>query len=165
MARKARRLPLPNGMTFLLEVAAGDIEALQEAAALTERPEVTLQEAAGFFIEQILFSGNEDNYRTLGASREASHAELRHHMALLIRWLHPDVLSGGASGSCFDRSLYVNRVTKAWEAVKTDERRAVYNGSLPPGVRGQGRVGSNYSAWQTPIVVPTGFGLAVPNPR
>jgi hypothetical protein len=119
---KARRMPLPRGMTFLLEVAVGDVDALREAAALTDHPEAILQAAAGFFIEQILLSQNADNYRTLGASRDASYAELRHHMALLMRWVHPDLISGGASGPRLDRSVYASRVTKAWEAVKTGAR-------------------------------------------
>lgn len=130
LARKARRLPLPKGVTFVLEIAAGDAEALREAGAFTGHSQAVLQEAAGFFIEQVLFSRHGDIYRTLGASCDASHGELRYHMALLMRWLHPDVLSGGASPGCFDRSIYVNRVTKAWEAVKTDERRAAYDKSL-----------------------------------
>ena len=91
---KACRMPLPRGMTFLLEVAVGDVDALRKAVALTHHPEAILQEAAGFFIEQILFSRNADNYRTLGANRDASYAELRHHMALLVRWVHPDLISG-----------------------------------------------------------------------
>jgi hypothetical protein len=130
LVSKAFRMPLPRGMTFLLEVAVGDVDALRKAVALTHHPEAILQEAAGFFIEQILFSRNADNYRTLGASRDASYAELRHHMALLMRWVHPDLISGGASGPCLDRSVYASRVTKAWEAVKTGARRLVSNDRL-----------------------------------
>ena len=137
MARKVRRLPLPKGMTFLLEIAAGDIEALREAAALTAHPHAVLQEATGFFIEQILFSRNADNYRTLGASSQASYSELRHHMALLMRWLHPDLVSGGACRPCLDRSVYASRVTKAWEAVKSGERRAADSGRLTHRTGGQ----------------------------
>ena len=128
LVSKACRMPLPRGMTFLLEVAVGDVDALRKAAALTDHPEAILQEATGFFIEQILLSQNADNYRTLGASRDASYAELRHNMALLMRWVHPDLISGGASGPCLDRSVYANRVTGAWEAVKTGARRKASNG-------------------------------------
>jgi hypothetical protein len=149
-------------MTFLLEIAAGDVEALREAAALTDQPQRILREAAGFFIEQILFGHNTDNYRILGANRESSHTELRQHMALLMRWLHPDIVSGGASRPCLDRSIYVNRVIKAWEAVKTDEQRAAYNGSLRLGVSGQGRVGSLHSARQKPNGPPAGYEFGAP---
>ncbi len=137
LVSKARRMLLPRGVTFLLEVAVGDVDAVREAAALTDHPEAILQEAAGFFIEQILLSRNADNYRTLGASRDASYAELRHHMALLMRWLHPDLISGGASGPCLDRSVYANRVTKAWAALKTGARRQAVNDRLRQEAGGQ----------------------------
>ncbi len=117
-------------MTFLLRIAVGDGDALREAVALTDHSEVILKDAAGFFIEQILLSQNADNYRTLGASRDASYAELRHHMALLMRWVHPDLISGGVSGPCLDRSDYANRVTKAWGAVTSGARREACNERL-----------------------------------
>ncbi len=127
LVRQARRSPLPKGVTFLLEVAAGEPVALREAEAFTGRPEAVLRKAAGFFIEQVLFNGEGDTYRTLGASCEASNADLRRHMALIMKWLHPDLFFGGDG---FDRSLYVSRVTEAWDAIKTDERRAAYDAFL-----------------------------------
>ena len=42
-------------------------------------------------------------------------------MALLLRWLHPDIVHNG------DRSIFVGRVTGAWESLKTRERRARYD--------------------------------------
>ena len=95
------------------------------------RPEATLRKAAGFFIEQVLLSQGADHYRVLGGSRETSDANLRRHMALIMRWLHPDVVSGGGSATdYFDRRLYAERVTGAWEGIKTKERRAVYDASF-----------------------------------
>ena len=130
VTRRASRSPLPKGVTFLLEVAAGEDEALCEATALTGRSEATLRKAAGFFIEQVLLSQSADHYRVLGGSRETSDANLRRHMALIMRWLHPDVVSGGGSATdYFDRRLYAERVTGAWEGIKTKERRAVYDAS------------------------------------
>ena len=137
LVRNACRMPLPRGMTFLLEVAVGDVDALKEAVALTHDAEAILQEAAGFFIEQILLSQNTDNYRTLGASRSVPYAELRHHMTLLMRWLHPDLISGGTSHPYLDRSVYTSRVTNAWGAVKTGERRKASNDTLTQGARRQ----------------------------
>jgi len=136
LVSKVRRMSLPRGMTFLLEVAVGDVDALRKAAALTDHPEAILQEAAGFFVEQILLSRNADNYRTLGASRDASYSELRRHMALLVRWLHPDLISGGTSRPCLDRSVYANLVTKAWDAVKTGARCKAKD-TLTQGARAQ----------------------------
>jgi hypothetical protein len=114
---------------FLLEIAAGEAPALGNAAQLTGRTEATLQKAAGFFIEQVLLSPDGDSYRILGSDRGAPLAELRRNMALIMRWLHPD-LASDASSNLLDRSLFVSRITQAWETVKTDERRTAYNTSL-----------------------------------
>ena len=122
--RAARAEPVPAGIDMLLQIAAGEQTPMAEAAALTDRsPQVILQ-AAGFFIEQILLSPEADSYRVLGATNAASNTELRRNMALLLRWLHPDMDAQG------ERSLYAGRVTKAWEDLKTPERRAAYDATL-----------------------------------
>lgn len=108
LARLAQSSPLPKGMTFLLEVAAGDGDALAAAHASTGRSQATLQKASGFFIEQVLLSRSGDNYRVLGASRDAPNAGLRRHMALILKWLHPDLFQGASEGKGFNRSAYVN---------------------------------------------------------
>ena len=117
-------------MTFLLEVAAGESEALRQAHGLTGHTEAHLRKAAGFFVEQMLLSQPVDHYRILGCSCESSTADLRRHMALIMRWLHPDVIPGGEPAYRFDKGLYATRVTEAWEALKTDERRAAYDSAL-----------------------------------
>src|SRR5262249_11090725 len=110
-------------------------------------------------IEQVLLNRQNDNYRVLGSSPDASAAELRRHMALLLKWLHPDLFQSSGDDKGFNRSAYVNLVTKAWESLKTAGRRASYDASLsrrerdrkpgqrrawpggndgPPGVRGVG---------------------------
>jgi hypothetical protein len=117
-------------MTLLLEVAAGESAALASAHSMTSRSEATLQKAAGFFIEQVLLSRQSDNYRVLGSSSNAAAAELRRHMALLLKWLHPDLFQSSGDDKGFNRSAYVNVVTNAWEALKTAGRRASYDASL-----------------------------------
>ncbi len=154
VTRRASRSPLPKGVTFLLEVAAGEDEALREATALTGRSEATLRKAAGFFIEQVLLSQGADHYRVLGGSRETSDANLRRHMALIMRWLHPDVVSGGGSATdYFDRRLYAERVTGAWEGIKTKERRAVYDASS--------RAVSGPIRGSKPVLIPPLFNDAI----
>ena len=153
--RRASLSPLPKGVTFLLEVAAGEVESLREASALTGRPQATLIKAAGFFIEQVLLNQGADHYRVLGGSRETSDANLRRHMALIMRWLHPDIVSSGAPPNCcFDRRLYAERVTGAWEAIKTKERRAAYDASFRAGMSGPIR-GSK------PVLIPPLFNDAM----
>jgi DnaJ-class molecular chaperone len=42
-------------------------------------------------------------------------------MALLLRWLHPDVDPQG------ERAVFTQKVTRAWSDLKTDESRAAYD--------------------------------------
>jgi hypothetical protein len=105
----------------LLRVAVG--EETEEALAIVSKgwsPD-EIHEAAAFFIEQVLLHQDADSYRVLGATPEASTPELRRNMALLMRWLHPDKDLDGR------RSMFAGRVTRAWDDVKTDERRAAYD--------------------------------------
>ncbi|MBI4723844.1 MAG: hypothetical protein HY765_02175 [Rhodomicrobium sp.] len=128
-ARVAQTAPLPKGMTFLLEVAAGDAGTLSDAAAITGLAHADLEKAAGFFIEQVLLAPQADSYRVLGATPQTPDSDLRRHMALIMKWLHPDLSPNGASGFQFDKTVHVNRVTGAWENVKTHARRAAYDAS------------------------------------
>ena len=120
---RVRAAPLPDGMLFLLRIAAGDEGAISQAITATGRSRKTIREAAAFFIEQILFCPKADSYRVLGAKPEANTRELRRNMALLLRWLHPDHDPRG------ERSVFASRVTRAWNDVKTQERRAAYDRS------------------------------------
>jgi len=112
---------LPPGVPLLLRIAAGDQDVEREAARVTDRPAEAVREAATFFIEQILLCPEADSYRVLGAGMDADAGELRRNMALLSRWLHPDMDRHG------ERAVFVGRVTKAWNDLKTPERRAAYD--------------------------------------
>jgi hypothetical protein len=119
--RALRSTPLPHGIPFLLEIAAGDADAEAQAVTLTGRDPSVVRRAAAFFIEQILLAPDADSYRVLGASKTADPTDLRRNMALLLRWLHPD------KDPQNDRSLFAARVTRAWNDLKTPERRAAYD--------------------------------------
>lgn len=123
-ARALRAEPVPGGVAMLLLIAAGEEATTSEAAALTDRPPDLIKQAAAFFIEQILLFPDADSYRVLGASDKATSVELRRNMALLLRWLHPDV------DALAERSMFAGRVTRAWEDLKTPERRAAYDAGL-----------------------------------
>jgi hypothetical protein len=123
--RQIRSGPLPENVLILLRIAAGDEETTREAIALVGRSRENVHKAAAFFIEQILLSPDADSYRVLGATPEATRDELRRNMALLLRWLHPDLDRQG------ERSIFARRVTRAWEQLKTEERRAAYDQSRP----------------------------------
>ena len=119
--KSIRSAPLPDGVLWLLLIAAGDEEAAQLALEATERSLDVIHEAATFFIEQILFSSNADSYRVLGCTLDASTSELRRNMALLLRWVHPDRDPHG------ERTVFTAKVTRAWNDLKTPERRAMYD--------------------------------------
>jgi hypothetical protein len=119
--RLLRTNPLPQGVPFLLLIVAGDQEATAYAAKIVDRTEDMVQKAAAFFIEQILLCAEADSYRVLGASPEATTSDLRRNMALLIKWLHPDLDRPG------EQSVFARRVTMAWDDLKTSERRAAYD--------------------------------------
>ncbi len=119
--RLFRSEPLPDGVPLLLRIAAGDDEADRTATELTGRSMDTVHRAAAFFIEQILFAPEADSYRVLGADRQASAGELRRNVALLLKWLHPDVDPQS------ERSVFVGRVTAAWNNLKTPDRRSAYD--------------------------------------
>ena len=130
LVRSACRMPLPSGMTFLLELATGEADALRSAQSLSKRSPEVLQSAAEFFIEQVLFAPAADSYRILGATPRATRRELRKHMALLVKWLHPDKLGLDTQDLSIDRSRFVHRVTQAWQDLKTEDHRAAYDRAL-----------------------------------
>jgi hypothetical protein len=117
--RIVRTQPLPAGMDLLLTVAAGEGEA--DAAAALGRPAAAIREAATFFIAQILLAPGTDSYRVLGGGPGATTGELRRNMALLMRWLHPDVARAG------EPAVLAARISAAWNTLKTPERRAAYD--------------------------------------
>jgi hypothetical protein len=116
-----RAAPLPADVSTILRIAAGDEEASRQAVDATRHSANSIREAAAFYIEQILLHPDADYYRVLGARPEASAAELRRNMALLIRWLHPD------QQNVAETSVFAARVTRAWSELKTEERRAAYD--------------------------------------
>jgi hypothetical protein len=119
--RSARAEPLPAGVDLLLRIAAGEAEAEGTAITSTGRSRQLIRQAAIFFVEQVLLCPNSDSYRVLGADSQASNCELRRNMALLVKWLHPDKYPQG------QRSVFASRVTRAWDDLKTQERRASYD--------------------------------------
>jgi DnaJ domain len=119
--RQIRSEPLPQGVFLLLRIAAADGDAEVEAAKLIGRSPETIRRAAAFFIEQVLLCPEADSYRILGGHPDTTSAELRRNMALLLRWLHPDMDQRG------ERSVFAARVTRAWQDLKTPERRNAYD--------------------------------------
>jgi hypothetical protein len=137
--RKYHRAELPSGIRVMLAIAGGNEDAIRQAQQYTGQPRATLQEAAAFFVEQVLLAYDSDSYRVLGGTQRSSHEELRRNMALLMRWLHPDLQGQGNHGA-IDREVFSNRVTRAWEDLKTEERRRAYDRKHPPAAPAGGKV-------------------------
>ena len=117
----ARNRPLPNGLSDVLRIVAGETEILEAAAEEMDRPADEILAASKFFVEQIMMAPDADSYRVLGATSETDTNELRQNMALLMRWLHPD------TGTTSMRAVFAHRVTEAWDTLKTPDRRSAYD--------------------------------------
>ena len=119
--RHARIGALPEGVFDILKIAAGDHEATSQAALDTGRTEEVVHSAAVFYIEQVLLCPEADSYRVLGATPQTPASEVRRNMALLMRWLHPDLMHDS------ERTVFAGRISRAWNDVKTGERRTAYD--------------------------------------
>lgn len=128
-ARQLRLDPVPQDIARLLQIAAGDEEAIEHARLESENPRDHILEAASFFIEQVLLTDPQDSYRVLGGTSSSSSIELRRNFGLLMRWLHPD------GHPHEDQTIYARRVTDAWNDLKTPERRANYDAKLAKAVQ------------------------------
>lgn len=157
--RAQRDKPLPAGIRALLEVAADEAGAADAAAARLERPVEVVQQACAFFIEQIMLAPGTDAYRILGAARDASDGDLRRNMALLLRWVHPDMDRAG------DRTVYAGRVTQAWESLKSQDRRAAYDAAHPLKAASKSRSGGRSRSGQRGKAGPGGAAAHVHHPR
>jgi DnaJ-class molecular chaperone len=119
---------------MLLRLAGGDAEAEHVAERVVGRSGHVLRDAAGFFIEQILLHPEAGSYRVLGTTPDATAAELRRNMAWLMAWLHPD------RAPKTERTVLVSRITRAWNDLKTPDRRAAYDESLRRSVTRAGTI-------------------------
>ena len=122
--RHAREAPLPDGITELLRIATGDMQAIRNATTATGRQQDDVTQAAAFFIEQVLLAHDADSYRALGLNPDADSSELRRNMTLIMKYLHPDLDKNA------DRSMFITRVTSAWNDLKTPQKRAEYDRRL-----------------------------------
>jgi hypothetical protein len=86
LARRLLRAPLPEGMLDVIQIAAGKSSNTVHEADLKKR-----RIAAIFFLQQVLVSGANDNYRQLGLNPGASLDLVREHRRWLLKWLHPDL--------------------------------------------------------------------------
>ena len=115
---------LPEGMLSLLRIVAGEDQVLALAQEATGESAQTLREAAGFYIQQVMFAPDSNNYRVLGVDPDAPDDLIREHFRWLARWLHPD------RNPDEWETVYADRVNQAWQHLRTLERRQQYDQSL-----------------------------------
>lgn len=137
--RAYQRAELPSGTRVMLAIVGGDEDALTRAQRATGQSRARLQEAAAFFVEQVLLDYQSDSYRVLGGTKSSTYEDLRHNMAQLMRWLHPDRQMQGHRAA-IDREVFSSRVTRAWEDLKTAERRRAYDRRHPPAAPSPGKI-------------------------
>ena len=116
-----RKGSLPDDTVVLLEIVSGREAEIARLAEMEGREPQIIRAAAAFFVEQILFAPDSDSYRILGASPDMSTSDIRRHMALLSKWVHPDVRTS------VEHATFSERISQAWEDIKTPERRAAYD--------------------------------------
>jgi len=124
LASVMREHALPGDVLALIRIAAGSDEALRDASEATGKDPSLLRKAAVFYIQQVLWARNGDCYRALGVSAEADQKEMAEHLRWFMKWLHPDRRAGALN------DLYAQRVLKAWDQVKTPQRRESYDQTL-----------------------------------
>ncbi|MCK0206425.1 J domain-containing protein [Starkeya koreensis] len=132
VAHRLPQVPLPDGVAVVLAAAIGDEQVLGLVSRRYGKSQEVIREAASFYVEQALLAPGGDSYRVLGASRKATHEELRRNMALLMRWLHPDLQALRGTAASVNREVFSARVTAAWGDLKSDEKRASYDLAHPP---------------------------------
>jgi DnaJ-domain-containing protein 1 len=115
--------PLGNAL-LLLRIAANDRAAIAAAAQATGESAETVTDAALLYIQQVLFADTADAYRLLGARQEDATAQIQEHYRWLMRWLHPDRQPERWE------VVYSDRINRAWQTLRSPERRAAYDLSL-----------------------------------
>lgn len=116
-----RERPLPQHVGRVIRLAAGSQPLLAETAQGCGLDEQAVQEAARFFVQQILLEPGTDPYRVLGVGTDATAQQLRTHFHWLQRWLHPD------RGNDEWQSEYVTRLNWAWQQLRTEAAREAWD--------------------------------------
>jgi hypothetical protein len=130
MVRLLRRQPLPTGITFLLQMLAGDARALNEATRQTGLDESEITAVVELYVLRVMLFQGASPRRILGVEDAgAERGQMRRHMGYLMGWLHPD-----KSGNTW-RVAFSRRVLEAWRQVDTGAE--AYQPRPPFSKRGQ----------------------------
>ena len=114
------RRRLPHGVTALLQMAAAN-HMRQSGEAVSGE-----QQAARFFIEQVLMAHNASHYRVLGVDPLASREEIKEHHRLLMRLFHPDRQRTPDARN----DAIATRINQAYSVLRYPDTRTTYDLSL-----------------------------------
>lgn len=116
-----RDRPLAANILTVIQLAAASQPLLEDTARRLEMGEDSLLEAVRFYLQQALFEGEPEAYRTLAVAPDADTADIRERYRWLQRWLHPD-----RRGEDWE-SLFTSRLNWAWSLLRNDAARAAYD--------------------------------------
>jgi hypothetical protein len=119
------RRRLPPGVTALLQVAAGS-PLVDSGNALSGAVSGAPQEAAQFFIEQVLLAHSAGHYRVLGVDPLASAEQIKEHHRLLMRLFHPDRQRQPDART----AAFATRINQAYNVLRSPDTRANYDLTL-----------------------------------
>jgi hypothetical protein len=117
---------LPDGLSHLLKVAAGDDSQMETLRAATGASATQLREAAIFFVKQVFFSRDANHYRVLGVNSDASIDQIKEHHRLLMHLFHPDRARSEESWE----DAYANRINQSYSVLRKSESRQQYDAAL-----------------------------------
>jgi hypothetical protein len=122
--------PLPKAFDTLLNAFATAVtpQNIDATAAALGRPPARIEEAARFFVRQVLLAPGADHYRVLGLSRSAGAPTVREHYHLLVRLFHPD-RSGDEDE--LDTPLTA-RINDAYNTLRDPDARRRYDKDMAP---------------------------------
>jgi hypothetical protein len=113
LTRLMRSMPLPEGLTFLLQILSGERQALVEAQQMTRLDEKVMISIVEFYVLRVMLFRGASSRRILGVEPEAERSQIRRHMGYLMNWLHPD-----RQASTW-RVAFAHRVLDAWHQIES----------------------------------------------
>jgi hypothetical protein len=113
LTRVLRSMPLPGGLTFLLQILSGERQALVEAQEMTGFDEKVIISIVEFYVLRVILFRGASPHRILGVEPEVERSQIRRHMGYLMNWLHPD-----REASTW-RVAFARRVLDAWRQIES----------------------------------------------
>lgn len=108
-----RRRPLPEDVGHVLALIGSEGRQLEQAATELGANPRELQQAARFYVQEILLFPGADDYRLLGVAPGADTNTLKRHYRMLQSWLHPDRADAGT-----DRTVHAARINSAYRYLR-----------------------------------------------